>query len=90
MGAVKSTLCLSLTCQGRTKRRVQEITRWRRHAQDAPGGVISAFKCLKTSDLDERTSMHVMVALRGGMKAGEGEGEKQLQEDNCQPSIRSF
>lgn len=72
MGALKSTLCLSLTRQGKTKRKAQEITRWRRHARDAPGGVISAFKCLKTSDLDERTGMHILVALRGGMKAGRG------------------
>lgn len=87
-GGLKSALCLSLTRQGQTKRRAQEITRWRRHAQNAPGGVILAFKCLKTSDLDVRTGMHVLVALRGGMKAGEGDGEKQLQEDSCQPSIR--
>lgn len=81
MAAVRS----SSAHQAWMKREGPEITHWRRCAQDAPGGVITAFKCLKGKDLEEGTCP--LGVLRSGKKAGEGEGEK-AQEGSCQPAVR--
>lgn len=47
-----------------------EITHCRGRAQDAPGGVITAFKGLKGKDLEEDTCL--LGVFRSGRKVGEG------------------
>lgn len=80
-----AAVCSSSTHQGWMKQGGLELTHWRRRARDTPGGVITAFECLKGEDLEE--GMCLLDVLRSRKKAGEGEGEKS-QEGSCQPAGR--
>lgn len=67
-----AAVCPSAAHPGWMKGEGLEITHWRRQAQDAPGCVITAFKCLKGKDLEG--GMCLLGVLGSGRKAGDGRG----------------